>query len=250
MRRKWLLIAGLVLAMGIAGLTACTAENGTSGQNVASLPIYTQQQGIVVSGVGKVSAVPDLAILTLGVQAQEATVANAQSIASTAMNKIMAALTADGVAAKDVQTQVFNITQVTQYDNNTQKQVVIGYQVTNTVVAKIRDLTKVGAIIDDVATAGGDVTRINGLSFTIEDPTNYNNQARKLAMDDAKAKAAQLASGLGVGLGKANYTSESSYLPPVPVSIGFEKAAGAPSTPISVGESEVSVNVQVTFAIK
>ena len=248
MRNKWFLITGLVLMLGVIGLVGCQPSSNVAGGTTA-LNLYGQQEGIVVSGQGQVPAAPDVAILSLGVQAQSATVADAQSQASGAMNKMMAALTTDGVASKDIQTQYFNITQLTKYDDKTQQQVVTGYQVTNTVTAKIRDLTKTGSTIDDVAAAGGDLTRINSISFSIDDPTSYNTQARAKAMADAQAKANQMATLAGVTLGKPTYISESSYIPsPAPV-LGVSNAASVAQTPISSGEMEVTVNVQVTYAI-
>ncbi len=250
MKKRWLWVVGLLLMLGIAGLSGCDSGGSVSGQ-ITGLGISSQQEGIWVSGQGKVTAVPDIVNLRLGVQAQEATVAEAQAKASAAMDKVMTALTNNGVAKKDIQTQYFNITKLTRYDDKTQRVVVTGYQVTNTVNAKIRDTSKAGAIIDDVAAAGGDLTRIDGIDFSIEDPSAYYIEARKLAMTDAKAKASQLADLAGVGLGKATYITESSYSPPIPSPVTLQaKAASAPTTPISAGEAEINTTVQVTFAIK
>jgi uncharacterized protein YggE len=247
-KRTWLLatVAGLLVVLGIASLAACSGTTSLEALNVNS-----QQQGIWVTGQGKVTAAPDVAILSLGIQAQAPSVAQAQSDAAAAMNKVMNALTSNGVASKDIKTQYFNITQLTRWDDKNQQQVIIGYQVTNTVTAKIRTLDKTGAIIDAVAQAGGDLTRINSISFTIDDPTTYASQARDKAMADAKAKGEQMARLGGVTLGKPTYISESSYLPtPVPVRLGEGTTTPADQTPISPGEMDVIINVQVAYAIK
>lgn len=250
MRKRWLFAVGLVLVLGIVSLSGCDSSGSVSGQ-ISGLNLNGQQQGIWVSGQGKVTAVPDIATLRLGVQAQAASVADAQAQATGAMDKVMTALTSNGVAKNDIKTQNFNITKLTRYDDKTQTEVVIGYQVTNTVTAKIRDTARAGVIIDDVAAAGGDLTRIDGINFSIEDPSAYYTEARKLAMADAKAKANQLAQLAGVTLGNATYITESSYSPPIPSPFAFEaKAVGAVSTPISPGETEITTTVQVTFAIK
>lgn len=250
MKKRWLFVAGLVLVMGIVGLSGCSSGGGVSGQ-ISGLGFNSQQQGIWVNGQGKVTAVPDIATLRLGIQAQEASVAGAQEQAASAMDKVMTALTDNGVAKKDIQTQNFNITKLTRFDDKTQTEVVIGYQVTNTVTAKIRDTSKAGVIIDDVATAGGDLTRIDGINFSIEDPSAYYTDARKLAMADAKAKASQLAQLAGVTLGDATYITESSFSPSIASPVAFEaKALGVATTPISPGEAEIITTVQVTFAIK
>ena len=250
MRKGWLLIAGLVLVLGIIGLTGCEPGSSVSGQ-VTGLNLSGQQQGIWVSGQGKVTAVPDIATLRLGIEAQAASVAEAQTQAAGAMEKVMTALTNNGVAKKDIQTQYFNITKVTRWDDKNQQEVVIGYRVTNVVTAKIRNIDKVGSIIDAVAVAGGDLTRIDGIDFSVDDPADYYTEARELAMADAKAKAKQLADLAGVTLGKATYITESSYSPAIPSPVRFEaKAAMAAETPISAGEMEITTSVQVTFDIK
>ena len=169
------------------------------------------------------------------------------------MDRVMKALKDNGVADKDIQTQYFNIQKVTRWDKDLEREVVIGYRVTNMVTAKIRELDKTGTIIDAVAVAGGDLTRIDGIGFSVDDPSVYQEEARQKAMADAKAKAEQMAEVAGVKLGKPTYISESSYIPsPVMRQDVFkEAAAGAPmvETSISPGEMEISVNVQIVYAI-
>jgi uncharacterized protein YggE len=256
MNKIWLFAvsAGLVLALGIGGLALAQDTDGGTGSTSpgsVSVSIPNQQVGIWVNGQGKVTVTPDIATLNVGVEAQAPTVSDAQSQASDAMNKVINALTGNGVAQKDIKTQYFNITQVTKWDDSSQTQVVIGYRVSNSVTVKIRALANAGKIIDDVTAAGGDLTRINGISFSLEDPTDAAKQARDLAMADAKAKAEQLASQGGVTLGKPTYISDSSYIPtpPVPMARDAVLAAGS-STPISPGDMDVTVNVQVTYAIQ
>ncbi|MBM3157850.1 MAG: DUF541 domain-containing protein [Chloroflexi bacterium] len=249
-----LLIAGLVLAVSLV-LVGCGESNtstaGAQGSQVLLASGNSQQTGIWVSGTGKVMGAPDVAILTLGVEAQEKTVSEAQSKAAKAMSDIVAALKANGVADKDIQTQWYTISVVTKWDKDTEEQIVVGYRVTNMVTAKLRDINKAGTIIDAVALAGGDLTRVEGISFTIDDPTSYFNQARQEAMEDAEAKAQQMADLAGVGLGKAFYISESGgYIPqPYPVKDYYSFAEGSGSTPISAGELEITLTVQVAYAI-
>ena len=170
MKKRLLLVIGLVLAVSLL-LVGCETQE-TTGAN------SSQQTGVWVSGTGKVTAVPDVAILTLGVEAQEMTVKAAQSEASSAMNAVVDAIKTNGVADKDIQTQWYSISPVTRWDDKTNEQITTGYSVTNMVTAKIRDITKAGTIIDAVTDAGGNLTRINGISFTVDDPTAYNNQAQ------------------------------------------------------------------------
>lgn len=250
MNKRWLFVAGLVLVVGIVGLTGCQPPGSTVPSQISGLALSNQQQGIHVSGSGKVAATPDIATLRLGIEAQKATVAEAQEQAAGAMDRVMTSLTGNGVAKKDIQTRFFNITKVARFDQKEQREVVLGYRVTNIVSARLRDISKAGSIIDAVAVAGGDLTRIDSISFSVEDPTKFRDQARELAMADAKAKAKQLADLAGVILGKATFISESSFAPPIPSPVAFERAAVAATTPISPGETEITTTVQVTFEIK
>jgi len=243
MNKKLILIAATILVL-VVGLVGCSPGNTVVNTN-------SQQEGIWVSGQGKVTAVPDIATLSLGIEAQEASVADAQSKATEAMNKVMDALTSNGMAKKDIQTQYFNIQKVTRWDDKNQQEVVIGYRVTNTVTAKIRNIDKAGSIIDAVAAAGGDLTRIDNIDFSVEKPEAYYGEARDKAMADAKAKATQMAELAGVTLGKPTYISESAYSQPPPiVRMAEMTAAELAETPISPGEMEISLTVQVVYAIK
>ena len=244
MKKKLLWALGLVLVLAVVGLCGCST-------GAPSVQLSSQQAGIWVSGTGEVAVVPDIATLRLGIEAQEATVAEAQSQAIEAMDKVMAALTDNDVDEKDIQTQYFNIRQVTRWDNVKNEEIVIGYQVTNMVTAKIREIDKASVIIDDVAKAGGDFTRIDSISFSVDEPSNYYEEARKEAMADAKAKAEHLAKLGGVSLGKPTYISESAQTPPIIYRDAMiEAAVPAPATPISAGELEISLTVQVVYAIQ
>ena len=119
MKRKWFLAVGLALVVALVGLVGCSPQGSVSLGEAASglkLNLNSQQEGIWVSGSGKVSAVPDTAILRLGIESQEASVALAQEKANGAMNAVMSALTGSGIAEKDIQTQYFNIQKVTRWD--------------------------------------------------------------------------------------------------------------------------------------
>ncbi|MFC2015139.1 SIMPL domain-containing protein [Chloroflexota bacterium] len=250
MKKAWILVAGLALMLGIIGLTGCQTDSAALGE-ITELSVSNQQQGIWVTGQGKVSAVPDIATLRLGIEAEGASVAEAQNLATNSMDKVMAALTSNGIAEKDIQTQQFSIRRVTKWDRVKEEEVVTGYRVSNMVTAKIRKIDDAGTIIDAVAQAGGDLTRIDGIDFSVEDPTNYYEDAREEAITDAKTKANQLAKLAGVTLGKATYISESSFYAPVVQRGAYEIMEEAVAkTSISPGETEISLNVQVAFDIK
>ncbi|MDO8577925.1 MAG: SIMPL domain-containing protein [Dehalococcoidales bacterium] len=219
---------------------------------ISPSPIYNQYQssaGIMVTGQGQIKATPDIAYLSLGVSAQALTVAQAQSDASNAMNAVMEVLKSKGIADADITTTGFNIYPVYDYTKNTNT--ITGYQVSNMITVTIRKIADASAIIDAAAVAGGNFIRINSISFSVSDPTPYLKQARAEAMADAKAKGAELATLGGVTIGLPTFITESSgYFPPTPLYYGAVAEARDAATPISPGQTEISVSVTVIYAIQ
>ncbi len=254
MKKVWLLVISLALVLAVVGVAGCSSGITASGEGNEGIKVNlnSQQEGVWITGTGKVSVIPDIATLSLGIEAQVESVAAAQSQAAEAMEKVMAALTANGIPEKDIQTQYFNIDRVTRWDNDKQQETIIGYRVTNTVTVKIRDMEKIGATIDAVIMAGGDFTRVNNIGFSVEDPSEYYEEARAKAITDARTKAQQLAELAEVKLGKPIYISESTPYSPVIYRQGMYEsnmAVPAAETPISVGEMEISLTVQITYTI-
>jgi len=256
------LAAGIAYVSGTRAAASVTPAGPTSSSPVAAQPAYnSDSMGIWVSGEGKVTAIPDVAVLTLGVEAEAATVEEAMDEAAVAMNRVIDSLHNNGVAEKDIKTQWFNVYPITQWVDlrspisswaGDDYEVLVGYRVTNMVTVKIRNIDAAGDIIDAVAKAGGDLTRLNGVSFTVDDPSVYEDEARELAVADAKAKAQQLARSAGVGLGKPFYISESGGYYPTYWDEGMDLKGGTVygSTPISAGETEITLTVQMAFAIQ
>jgi uncharacterized protein YggE len=217
--------------------------------------IWSQQNvGLWVTGEGKASGAPDVANIVLGVQVQESSVAVAQREAAEAMDKIIKVLKSKGVADKDIQTLQFNIQMVTRWIDKENREEIIGYRIMNTVMAKIRKVNEAGSVIDAVAVAGGNVTRINSISFIVDDPAPYYKEARDKAVANAIAKAKQIAGTAGIKLGKTISITENVGYVPSPVMRNYMKAdaaAAAPAapTPISAGELEFQINVQIVYAI-
>ena len=234
---------------------------GVSGGGYSPLlQVGSSQAGIWVTGEGTLSLEPDLVLLNIGVETQAATVAGARDQAATAMAAIIAAVKAQGLTDTDVQTRSFNIypvyeyPEVMEFGRTTRKQTLVGYRVSTTASIKIRVLDKVGPIIDDVADAGGDATRINGISFTVEDTKPFMTQLREDAVNDALAKAGHFASLTGVSVGPLVYISEAGGRAPVQIE-SVERAfavsaAAAPPTSISGGELELRLSVQAVFEIQ
>jgi uncharacterized protein len=246
--KLWLSLA-LALILLMMALVGCSSN--VPAQNVSSGNTLSPQ-GIWVIGEGKVTVTPDIANLSLGVSVQAAKVVDAQSQAASAMAKVISVLTSNGVAQKDISTQYYTISPVTRFDNTTQQSTITGYQVSNIVNVVIRSIDKVGPIIDAATTAAGDLMRVNGISFSVDNPGQYNSQARTQAMDDAKTKAQQLASLAGVSLGRPFYIVENPVSTPIPYNVSVPRATAAPTTttPINPGQTDITLTVQVAYSIQ
>ncbi|MFA5308992.1 MAG: SIMPL domain-containing protein [Dehalococcoidales bacterium] len=254
MKKIWLgIIAVVVLALGVVGLAGCGSDNTVAPENL-NVSVNSQQTGLWVNGEGKVSVAPDVAVITLGIEAQETAVADALAEASTAMDAVIQALHAQGIEDKDIQTQYFSINQVTNWDNN--KEEITGYRVTNTLTVKVREIENAGQVIDAVVAAGGNLTRINGITFTVDEPADSYVQARDLAITHAKNKAQEMASKTGMTLGKVTYITENSgsYNISYRNYYSMEDAMAIPAptvvTPVSVGQLEITATVQIAYEIK
>ena len=250
---------------GIAGLGGLTgAETAALLSSSGAFGFSNSGTGIRANGVGVVEARPDIAVLSVGVETFALTVAAARDEAATAMDGMLSALGAANVPVEDISTRFFNIQPEYTFEEviftpdggeriRRSERKLVGYRVTNTLSVTLRDLDAVGGIIDDVVTAGGDAARIDNISFTIEDGTALEEQARTLAVQDAVAKADLYAAGTGVERGKLVFISETSALR-FPTSVRAESFDGAalsaaPPTQILAGELEVRVSVQAVFDI-
>ena len=208
------------------------------------------QGGISVSGSGSISVEPDLAILNIGVEAIGKTVSSARSEAASAMDSVVSSLKKEGILTKDIQTQQLTI--YPRYDYQTNKQVLIGYSVTNTARVKVRDLSKVGKIVDSAAASGGDYVRINGISFNVEDTDQYMESLRKQAVQKAQIKAEEYADSAGVKLGSLRSLTEvGAQSPHMPSAMDNQmRAMSVPmESPISGGELQITVTVFTVFNI-
>jgi len=250
--KKGLLILGTILAVLVLAISAWGCGSYSSGSTSTNPGNGSQQStGIWVTGVGRVTVTPDVAVVSMGVQAQATTVAAAQQQASSDMAAVMAALKANGVADKDIATSYYNISPVYSYDPNTGKQTLEEYRISNTLTVKIRGVGNTGVVIDAVALAGGNDIIINSVTLTVDQPEQYNTQARQLAMTDASSRATQLAKLSGVKLGKATYINESlnTSSQTIYYDVGVKAAPSVTPTTISPGETEITLTVQVVYSI-
>ena len=251
-----------VLSMDMTEAAASTGTGATIAEQVEPTSYGSDGTGIWVSGEGTVSVGPDLATLDFDVEVNAPGVSEANSQAPTAMDAIIDVLKNRGVQDEDIQTSRFSIQPRYTYVEEemdgvrTGKDVPTGYRIINNVTVKLRDLDAIGAVIDEVTTAGGDVVRINHINFTLEDPKPKMAKLREVAVADAKAKAEHLAELSDISVGRLIYISEDTAAPSIGgfggggfgFPLALESAAlAAPG--VSGGEVTLSLRVQAGFAI-
>jgi uncharacterized protein YggE len=248
----WMAIAGVAaLAVGLlAGpvLAAATSPAPRYAAPVSASSDTPPEHTISVSGSGKVTVVPDMATVSLGVQIERNTAKAARQAAAESMTKVIAALKALGIDDEDIATSSISLQPVYDYSNNSSPKV-RGYQLQNAVTITIRDLDKVGDVLDDAVVSGA--TQVNGISFDVADRAASEAKAREAAVADARAKADTLAKGVGVQITGVSSMSETVS---TPIWYGREMAAGAQAapdaaTPVMAGTTDVTISVQVVFLI-
>lgn len=203
-----------------------------------------------IAGRGDVQVEPDLAILTAGVQSDGKTAAEAMAANRQAMNGVFRALRSAGIAERDMQTSNFNLQP--QYDyssrSNGENPRLTGYRANNTVTVRARDLDRLGQTMDALVTAGGNT--FSGLQFALEDPSSARNEARRLAIQDAIAKAELYAEESGYSVARIVTISESGADFPRPMAMAMRSADMAESTPIAPGEVGYNIAVNVVFELR
>ena len=239
--------AGMVLGVvGLVLLALLLAVQLLALMCGARSAVVAEPSGIIVTAEGKASGKPDLATITFGVETRDPKAQKAAERNSSEMADVMAAIQGVGVAEEDIRTVDYRIQAEISWEDERQR--VIGYVVVNSVVVKMRDTDKVGDVLDAATEAGAN--NIYSIQFSFEDPSALREQARAEAMTEARNRAEALAQLAGVGLGRPRQISESFM---EPWSAYAEKAyAPAPSadvttTPVSPGQMEVTVQVQVTY---
>jgi uncharacterized protein len=241
MRNKTLVLALATLALGTANL-AHAAEEPTPR--------------IIVSGEGEAAVAPDMALISLSVLREGATAREALDANTAAMSEVLAAMKAFGINETDLQTSGFNIQPRYVYPdpnkNETFNPKITGYTVMNTLGVRVRDLSKVGEVLDQSVTLG--VNEGGNITFVKDDASTVIEKARKKAVENAIAKAKTITTTAGVGIGRILEMSEQSFQPgPMPMmqaDMAMAKSAGSAPVPIASGENSYRVSVNVTFEIK
>ena len=245
MKKNILLV--LSALMIVAGAVACAAP---AAAVVGSDGVVTRQ--INVTGVGQVAVTPDVAYINVGVRNQAETVADALQANNAQAQQIKDVLMAQGVEEKDIQTSSFNVYPQPEYDFN--GQIVRNlFAVENTVYITVRNLDKMGDLLDAVAQSGANT--IYGIYFDLTDKTEAQRQARDIAIAYAKDQAAEIAQSAGVKLGEI--LTISIYVSGAPVvAEGYGMGGGGydmpaySRVPVSAGQMVITSNVTIAFAIK
>jgi uncharacterized protein YggE len=243
-------LAGAVAAYLFVGASgaggAATSPTDSAQAPAVTVPpdIPATTRTISVTGHGEASGTPDVAELSIGVTSRDKSAADALSAMSARADKLIDVIKAAGVADKDVVTTGLSIQPTT--DNGG---AITGYEASTTVVATIRDISKVGPSIDAATQQVGDDVRLDGVDFSFSDTGALMGAARADAVKQAQTQAAQLASAAGQQLGQVLSISEDTTSTPIPVPAAGG-AASAASVPVQPGTQSVSVDVTMVFALQ
>ena len=210
----------------------------------------TKSDTFSVSGEGKVTMLPDIAVISVGVTAQAKTVTKVQQDLNTKINAMSAAIKKLGIDEKDIKTTYYNISPTYDYSSSSQR--ITGYQANSNLTIKARKIDTVNDVIDAATAAGAN--EVTGVHFDVDDKTKAENQAREAAVADAKSKAEAAATAAGFKLGRVTNYSEGGGSGPRPMMYDAEKAlpvaAGGVPTQVERGTSELSVSVTLSYEIQ
>lgn len=237
-------LAPLLLALSFASGAPMTAH----AQNAPAV-VASDATVLNISAQAEARRVPDVAVLSAGVVTQAADGNTAMRENAVQMDKVMAAIKAAGIAERDIQTSGINLSPQYRYaDNEAPK--IIGYQASNTVSLKVRDIAKLGKVLDSLAAQGAN--QINGPSFEIDQPEPVYDEARVAALKKAQARAETYAKSLGLRVRRIVSISEGSsggFRPPMPMMAMARSAKAEMDTAVAPGETTLSVSLDVVFEL-
>ena len=235
--------AGMVVGAHAPRLAAAQATPEASSNTMSAT--------ISVTGVGEVIVVPDTASIQIGVQVFAEELAAAQEMSSEQITSIINTLVEAGVEERDIQTSNYSVSIRQQYDNQGIATAVLGYDIYNTLSVTVRDVDSLGEILDKAVSSGAN--QIYGIYFFTEDLTEATAQAREKAVEDANARAGQLAATAGLELGRVLNMSEGFSQAPIPFEYGRGMAAAedmaGSAVPIQTGSQSVQITVTVTYEV-
>jgi uncharacterized protein YggE len=244
----------LLLAAGAAVALASCAGTPRSAlapavrtvQPIATTSGADPAPGITAHGVGQISGTPNVLTISVGVQTTAGHAVDALGQNGQKARAVIDALKGNGVADKDIQTS-----QLSLWPHYTSPNVLTGYDVSDTVTAKLRDVGRAGQAIDAAVAAAGDAGRLQGVSFSFDDDTGLKAQARHDAVVQARAQAQQLADAAGVKLGALRSLTETSQSTPWPVQFAGATGGAVPAapTPIQAGTQNLTVEVTTVYDV-
>jgi uncharacterized protein len=240
MKTKFYVLFAILIVGSL--LAAC----GPSSITLQPQPV---QRSITVTGTGKVTLTPDIAYISIGVHTENVNAKDAVNANNTQAQAVMTAIKGFGVADKDIQTTNFSIYPQQQVDTNGKPTGTL-YVVDNTVYVTVRDLTKLGDLLDGVVSSGAN--NINSIQFDVADKTEALSQARLAAVTDARKQADELTKATGVSVGDVQTISYYDSTPPV--TMQYAKTAdsfnAAASVPVQAGSMQISTTVTIVYGIK
>jgi uncharacterized protein YggE len=220
---------------------AASSDATSTSPTVAST---AEGSSITARGIGTVTGTPNVVTIDVGVETKSASAKGALDDNNKLATAVIDVLKKNGVAPADLQTS-----QLTIEPSYGKKGHITGYQVTNMVTAKLRNIATAGALIDAVGKTAGNAVRVQQLSFSIDNGSDLRAKARADAVKQAQAQAKQMADAAGVQLGQIHSISET----PIDNPMGYDQAMPAPSTdasvPIESGNQDLSVAVEVVYEI-
>ena len=228
-----LLLAGAAMAQTAPVATPMISSDGTL---------------LSVSAQAEARQVPDVATLSTGVVTQASDANAAMRANATQMDKVMAAIKAAGIADRDIRTSGISLNPQYKYVEN-QSPTITGYQASNTVDIKVRDLSRLGKVLDALVASGAN--QVNGPSFEIDQPEPVYDQARRDALEKAQARAQMYAKTLGLKVRRIVSIDEGGgYRPPMPMPMmAMSRAKAESDTAVAPGETTLSANLNVVFEL-
>ncbi len=224
-----------------------------AGTAFAQTPVaapMTSSDGTLLSVSAQAEArrVPDVATLSAGVVTQAADANAAMRANATQMDKVMAAIKAAGIAERDIRTSGISLNPQYKYVEN-QSPTITGYQASNTVDLKVRDVARLGKVLDALVASGAN--QVNGPNFEIDQPEPVYDQARRDALQQAQARAGMYAKALGLKVRRIVSISEGGgYRPPMPMPMmAMARAKSESDTSVAPGETTLTANLDVVFEL-
>lgn len=232
------LCATAALALAAAPAFAHPGGTGAGAHQAAST--------LTVQGEGRATVAPDTAAISLGVTTQAPTAAQAMADNAARQTAVIEALKGHGIEPRDIQTSGLNLSPLQDYSQEGRPPVITGYQAQNMVTIRVRDIARLGGVLDGLVAAGAN--EVQGISFSREDATGTEDAARRDAVDDARHRAGILAEAAGMKLGRMLSLADSRpQSGPVPVMMAMAREADAKSTPVEPGELNVTAQVSAVF---